>query len=482
MQHVRVAEEPPAVLARPVALGHRGVAVEAVPARTSGEAESGERPELVGGERLGRREVQRGGARVRGEAGEHRQLVGQRLPRRRAGRHHDVLTGVRQRRRPSAWWLQGCRTPRSTNAARTSGGTQSGHSTGRPGRGGRWTAWRSGPSPHRTGGPVGDVMRFRPVRRPPQRLGPGPRQHPAEQDPAAPGPRAYLRPRDAPPARPFPPPTVFEVGTSVRRSGRRRDRLRRYPGHLRPRRLPALRPRLPGQQHHEEALLRPPHPRCACSTSRRSSTSSPAWPPLRSRPPRPRRREQPERLVEPVLRRRGRGRPWPRSAGPGRRSGMSSSTYLQPHGVVGRHRHLAPLGRIRRGAAVPSSPTRPLTLAAAPAPSKRLPQRVHRAVVAGPECPVRRAAVGVGDLQPLGPPAVEHVDDDDHLGQRRRVEPLVARARGRARRSPVQHRDGEFRGARRLRPAQRRQRLGRVRCGGPAQQVRPAPRRPGWQR
>ena len=79
----------------PVALVERGVAVQRRGPHVR-EVELGECPQLVGGQRLGRREVEGGGARVGGERGEHRQLVGQRLPGRRAGRHHDVLPGVGQ--------------------------------------------------------------------------------------------------------------------------------------------------------------------------------------------------------------------------------------------------------------------------------------------------------------------------------------------------------------------------------------------------
>ena len=66
--------------------------------------------ELVLGQRLGRAEVERGGpalpARPAGGAdvGQRRQLVAQRLARRRAGRQHDVPAGVRRLRghRPGA--------------------------------------------------------------------------------------------------------------------------------------------------------------------------------------------------------------------------------------------------------------------------------------------------------------------------------------------------------------------------------------------
>ncbi len=95
VQHVRIAEQPPPVLAGPVPLGERGVAVVRRGTHVR-EVERCERPQLVRGERLGGREVQGGGPPVRGEGRQHRQLVGQRLPRRRAGRHHDVPAGVRQ--------------------------------------------------------------------------------------------------------------------------------------------------------------------------------------------------------------------------------------------------------------------------------------------------------------------------------------------------------------------------------------------------
>ena len=95
VQHVRVAEHPAARAAGPVALVERGVAVERGGPHVR-EVELGEGAQLVGGQRLGRREVQGGGPRVGGERGEHRQLVGQRLAGRGAGRHHDVLPGVGQ--------------------------------------------------------------------------------------------------------------------------------------------------------------------------------------------------------------------------------------------------------------------------------------------------------------------------------------------------------------------------------------------------
>ena len=72
---------------------------------------------------------------------------------------------------------------------------------------------------------------------------------------------------------------------------------------------------------------------------------------------------------------------------------MSSSTYFQMRGVVGRrHLDLAPLaGPLRRRralqAAAARSPAPPR-----PAPSNLLPQRVHRAVVARPERPREAAA------------------------------------------------------------------------------------------
>ena len=113
------------------------------------EVELGEGPQLVGGQRLGRREVEGGGPRVGGERGEHRQLVGQRLAGRGAGRHHDVppgvgqlgglhLVGPRARARRGRPACRGsARAPRPATAR------------SRPARAGTRTTWRSGDSSSR---------------------------------------------------------------------------------------------------------------------------------------------------------------------------------------------------------------------------------------------------------------------------------------------------------------------------------------------
>ena len=87
------------MVAGPVALLARAVAVVGGEAHV--EAERREPGELVVGQRLGGREVEHGGAALaartpRGaDRGERRQLVGQRLPRGRAGGDDDVVAGVR---------------------------------------------------------------------------------------------------------------------------------------------------------------------------------------------------------------------------------------------------------------------------------------------------------------------------------------------------------------------------------------------------
>ena len=100
VQHVGVGQDVLGVVARPGALVAAAVAV--VGGDPDVEAERGEPGQLVLGERLGRRQVERGrpalAARTaalerRGQRGE---LVGQRLAGRGAGGEHDVLPGVRR--------------------------------------------------------------------------------------------------------------------------------------------------------------------------------------------------------------------------------------------------------------------------------------------------------------------------------------------------------------------------------------------------
>ena len=348
VQHVRVAEQPPAVPARPVACVHRGVAVQRGRPHV-GQAERVEGPQLVGRERLGRRQVERGGPGVRGEPGEHGQLVDERLARRRAGGHHDVLAGVgqRRRRRPGGSTAPAHRA--RPNASRTSGGTHPGHSTGRPGRGGMRTAWRSGLSASASSSTSAASVRFRPVRRPPRGSAPDPGQHSAQQDLAAPGPRAGLRPRDTPGS---PVPAThgdrgWHIGPTVRPSPappRCAIRVISWRAASQPGAA-----RHPGQQSHQEAMVAADRAR-AVDVVLPGEATHPALLGHRSRAVRPvhRRCEQPERLVEPV-------------SGP-RRSGVHGGdeqvavggghvveqVLPDPHGVLGRHRHLTPLRRIPR--------------------------------------------------------------------------------------------------------------------------------------
>ena len=89
VEHVGVGHDPARVPADPVPLLAGGVAVVGGRAhRRIGER--GHRRQLVAGQRLGRRQVEHAGAGVLGEPGQGGQLVGQRLPRRRPGRDHDV--------------------------------------------------------------------------------------------------------------------------------------------------------------------------------------------------------------------------------------------------------------------------------------------------------------------------------------------------------------------------------------------------------
>jgi hypothetical protein len=99
VQHVRVGQHVLRVVARPLALVAAAVAV--VGGDADVEAERGEPGELVLGQRLGRREVEGGGAALaarpasRQRRGQRRQLVGERLAGGGAGGEDDVLSGVR---------------------------------------------------------------------------------------------------------------------------------------------------------------------------------------------------------------------------------------------------------------------------------------------------------------------------------------------------------------------------------------------------
>lgn len=95
VQHVGVGQYEPGVFADPLALGARGVAVVAGRAYAV-EVEGGDGAQLVGGECLGRGQVEHGRARVGEQGRQRRQLVRQRLARPGAGGDDHVLAAVRQ--------------------------------------------------------------------------------------------------------------------------------------------------------------------------------------------------------------------------------------------------------------------------------------------------------------------------------------------------------------------------------------------------
>ena len=98
VEHVRVGDDPPRVPPHPVALLAGGVPVVGGRAhRRVGERRH--RRQLVAGQGLRRRQVEHAGAGVLGQPGQRRQLVGQRLPRRRPRRDDDVPAVARQLRR-----------------------------------------------------------------------------------------------------------------------------------------------------------------------------------------------------------------------------------------------------------------------------------------------------------------------------------------------------------------------------------------------
>ncbi len=89
MEHVGVGHDPAGVAADPVPLLAGGVTV--VGGRADGGIREGsDRGELVAGQGLRRRQVQHAGAGVLGQPRQGRQLVGERLPRRRPRGDHDV--------------------------------------------------------------------------------------------------------------------------------------------------------------------------------------------------------------------------------------------------------------------------------------------------------------------------------------------------------------------------------------------------------
>ena len=102
VQHVRVGHDPPRVPPHPVPLLAGGVPVVGRrPHRWIGERRH--RRQLVAGQRLGRGEVEDAGARVLGQPGQRRQLVGQRLPGCGAGGHDDVPARPRRSCAASTW-------------------------------------------------------------------------------------------------------------------------------------------------------------------------------------------------------------------------------------------------------------------------------------------------------------------------------------------------------------------------------------------
>ena len=100
VQHVGVGQDVLPEVARPVALLARAVAVMGGQAYV--EAQGRQPGELVVGQRLGRREVEHRRAALAADAAgradrrQRGQLVGQRLPRGRAGRHDHVVARVRR--------------------------------------------------------------------------------------------------------------------------------------------------------------------------------------------------------------------------------------------------------------------------------------------------------------------------------------------------------------------------------------------------
>ncbi len=95
VQHVGVGQHEPGVPPDPLPFGAGGVPV--VAGRTYAlDLQRGDGAQLVGGERLGRCQVEHGGAGVGEQGGQRGQLVRQGLAGRGAGGHHDVLPVVRQ--------------------------------------------------------------------------------------------------------------------------------------------------------------------------------------------------------------------------------------------------------------------------------------------------------------------------------------------------------------------------------------------------
>ncbi len=140
MQHVRVGQHPVGVRPRPVTLGQRGVAVVGAGPQ-AGQPERFQRFQLVGAQRLGRREVEHAGPRVGRQGRQRRQLVGQGLARMRC-RWPPRRRARRAPGRPPA--PDGTRAVDALLAAKRRpdlGGTQAGQSCGRPGRHGNCSTW-----------------------------------------------------------------------------------------------------------------------------------------------------------------------------------------------------------------------------------------------------------------------------------------------------------------------------------------------------
>ena len=111
-----------------------GVSPSYVAARTSIESELADRTQLVGGQRLRRREVEVVPAPVQ-RRGQRRQQVGERLAGCGAGRDHHRLDPTRPGRRPAPGGSTARRRRAPEGRRRASGSTQSGHvaQTVRPG-------------------------------------------------------------------------------------------------------------------------------------------------------------------------------------------------------------------------------------------------------------------------------------------------------------------------------------------------------------
>ena len=150
VHEVGVGEDQLGVVADPAALLGGGVAV--VGRRTDpGDGHRLHRRELVGGQRLGRGEVERRRAppgRCVGaldEGRQHRQQVAEALARRGAGGDHDVVPSW-ARSAAARWWAQREVSPAPAHAAWTLGSTHGGHGASDAERAGTSWTWSSRPS------------------------------------------------------------------------------------------------------------------------------------------------------------------------------------------------------------------------------------------------------------------------------------------------------------------------------------------------